>query len=754
MFPHVGMSTRTHGHPNQQSMSRQPQQQSQIHFSNSSAGSGPQYSMRGPVPHPNQPQRLPIQGTQAIHRASPPQYPTSLHNALTGMGTAPHYSSASSSIRPGGNMVQQQQSSNNNRAPQPGSPMRQMHPNPYQQQQQQNALRGIHSTVRPQPGQLGQTIGMNQQMLNQMNAQRELNSQFQQRLAQPQPSMPRLQQSPQQRPAPPYPHQQQQQYRPSPLSQKRPAPDMSMSCIEINEVRPNKEPRMETSHLQTQQLQQSRQVVRTSENTRPPAPNTSSTNSSPGPINQNVAAAIGSVGNAGINSVRLGNSITLSVCPTSSANNSPTTSPALREEHPPISAKQSMPTGSPSAPVSPATSHQMSSVLAVRGVTVTRASPPITAISPVSSPSPCNSPVTTSASPGAHQQIHHHYQHPQAAAASVIQRGPGSISPENPRDRNFSPPVITTVRGNVHPVNNSNSHSPSHNFAVPRPPPPIHRGMGQGVPHQLQHSPSYAINSSADRPERPPTVDLTDDNAQAHYNPQTQQRINGIVTQNQQNPSIRRFVTAQTANFGQTSGQQTRPLTARLNCPSCNICSLMFPSIQLLEQHKLTQHNVPRTNPQQQVPTSTSPGGGATRPQMPPPVGQAQLSHPSASTVRNAGPSRPPLNPGHVAHHRPPLAPGPNSILRHQQSEPSQMQIRSQSPNRPTIPNSPNQNQGKYLYIPLLDLGRLDANKMRKLEEIGISCVVPLQVSTKDQFLFTLLFIPHSLSVTLNLSSG
>ncbi|OXA63945.1 hypothetical protein Fcan01_02943 [Folsomia candida] len=443
-----------------------------------------------------------------------------------------------------------------------------------------------------------------------------------------------------------------------------------------NEVRPNKEPRVVVDN----QLLIQRQV-------RP-------AEIRPTQVNHNVAAAIGSVGSAGVNSVRLGNSITLSVCPTNSTHNSPATSPALQD----LGLKQS------SRSSSPAQAHH--SVLAVRGVTVTPASPPITGISPVSSPSPSHSPVASSLT-------QHQIQQQQKAQASVIQRGPTSMSPprENPpRDDNFSPPVISTVRGNVQPATTQSiplqQAAASHNFAIPRPPPPIHRMQYSSSSYGM----GVTVNSTAQRPDRPPTVDLTDDDVQTH----AQQRISGVPQNHQMMnpPPIRRFVAAQAATF-----PQQRSSTTMDRLPSCNICGLMFPSILSLDTHKMSNHAIPRSNQHPPPPANvTSPTNGGTRPQQPSPVR-------SALTM-----SRPMIMPGHGAQPsivRAPQVPGSVSILRSHQ--PTSSQIRSQSPNRPSISNSPVNNNGKYLYIPLLDMGRMDANKMRKLEEIGITCVVPLQ---------------------------
>lgn len=541
-----GISSRAPGPPNQSIIACQPVHHYTSNQPRASFGMGGQ---QGPL----HPQRLSMQSGAPHHRISPPHYPMSLHNALTGVSGPPKYTQATIPHRTG--TIQQRPS-----PPPPSGHIRQIQ---YQQQQQQHQQQqnAIHSSNIPNSARvptmpLSSTIGMNQQVINQMNAERELNNPFQQRLQTHQinpihQSMPRLHQIPQQRIFQQHHNQQQQQQqyqqqqyqqninnRVGQLAQKRPAAQGLGSSIEISEVRPNKEPRVVVDN----QLLIQRQV-------RP-------AEIRPTQVNHNVAAAIGSVGSAGVNSVRLGNSITLSVCPTNSTHNSPATSPALQD----LGLKQS------SRSSSPAQAHH--SVLAVRGVTVTPASPPITGISPVSSPSPSHSPVASSLT-------QHQIQQQQKAQASVIQRGPTSMSPprENPpRDDNFSPPVISTVRGNVQPATTQSiplqQAAASHNFAIPRPPPPIHRMQYSSSSYGM----GVTVNSTAQRPDRPPTVDLTDDDVQTH----AQQRISGVPQNHQMMnpPPIRRFVAAQAATF-----PQQRSSTTMDRLPSCNICGLMFPSI-------------------------------------------------------------------------------------------------------------------------------------------------------------------------------
>jgi hypothetical protein len=600
------------------------------------------------------------QPRQQIMRGSPP-FPMSLHSALTGGAPRPNYTQAS--MRPPPNMSMQ------NRAPTSVPSMRQINSSQQQQQHQQaqyqahqmsqqNGLRQMQPRRNSPPNiQMSQTIGMQQQLLNQMNAQRELNSHFQQRHHIQPPSRPMMQRThamPMHRMGPIQNNRQQM-----PQQQQQPQKRVAqIGSIEISDIPLNKEPRLDNQAYVQRNLPPAEIAeIRPSNNLSPQAP-------------KNVSAAIGSVGSDGVQSVRLGNSITLSVCSSNSATSSGQNSPS-------ISPVQQDSLSRHNSPTLPNISNQVSSVLAVRGVTVTRASPPVNSNSPTNSnPSPSHSPLI---SPQIQPQNH-----------SVIQRGPRSMSPADIlRDRNFSPPVISSVRGNT--------PTQQHNFAVPRAPAPIQRLSQEGSP--------YALNSSAERPDRPPTVDLTDDNVQAMHANQAQQKIAGLQQ------AIRRGMPPP----GSVRG------TSRPFC--CNICGVICGTLPALEIHKATSHGAIRINPSNQ---STSPN---------------QMGHTASVSPRFGGN----LQQTSV---RSPLLNRPipgqgvnlNSPIRQQQATPPILrnpqlmsQFRQQIPCRPNLPNGETNNQEKFLYIPHLDLSRIDSNKMKRLEELGISCIVPLQGNNMTQ---------------------
>jgi len=279
-----------------------------------------------------------------------------------------------------------------------------------------------------------------------------------------------------------------------------------------------------------------------------------------------LAAAIGSAQASGLNSVRISNSITLSVCPpseevaTSSSNNS------LINQG-----------GSPNSSVN------------IRGVTVTPASPPVASISPI------------------------------------------------------TPPAT-------------------------RSPKPIFQNAGEMMPpplHSMRRADgSTVIVNSAERPNRPPTVDLTHEET-------TNERA--------------QIALSAAASLGLTNGVGSRPV-------SCEHCSILFGSWQDLEKHKLTS-NCRGMN-----------GMGVRR-------------GPIISSVRSM------VEPVQ----RRPAIHNPQSVLRPQQNSfQPQQTMRAPAPPQNVNRNVAGPPASNYMYIPLLDLTRLDDAKIMKLDELGITSIVPL----------------------------
>jgi len=433
--------------------------------------------------------------------------------------------------------------------------------------------------------------------------------------------------------------------------QKRPSSGETMENIDS---RPNKQPRVDnqTSSGVSPEITISHRVI--------PGTNTTITSglSSTTPAQSNQDSGVHS------SSVRIGSSITLSVCPgddTRSRQSAIRSNPAVENS------------------VVRSSNPQNASVLAVRGVTVSSHSPPIQSKSPVAvNPSPSHSPVAAASQ---------NY-------SGVIQRGPGTVSPQ----RNPSPPVNMPNRG------------VTHNFAVPRAPTTMHPSRGP-TPYQAQQqaggNSTYSINTTVDRPNRPPTVDLTSDDIQAHQNSQNMalrmHEMQSQIAMEQRRLMHQQNVQAQANNPNNPAYRGPRPAL-------CMLCNSNFPSTQALEEHKISYHGV---NPAHlRNPNPNLPAGIRPNPN-------------SGIQIREVRSINPQMAAGAVRAPPPPHSATVSALLR------SQSQPRStNSPTRPVQQQSAPRSAtppGKYFYIPLLDLSRVDETKMRKLEEIGISCVVPLQ---------------------------
>ncbi|CAG7629714.1 unnamed protein product [Allacma fusca] len=353
-------------------------------------------------------------------------------------------------------------------------------------------------------------------------------------------------------------------------------------------------------------------------------------------LDKNVAAAIGT----GMSSVRLGNAITLSVCPSSEAQ---------------ITATQRS-TGVGVNCRGPQKHHYINTstvtnALAVRGVTVTPASPPVGgheqqirhaegSNSPIVPTSPCSSP--TAGGP--------------YSVIQRVERTPNSISPI----RNFSPPVSNP--GNQVP----------HQFAIPRNPAP--RSITNGIGHAT-------ATANIERPDRPPTVDLTDDDVLHHHQAMENSRHNLHLHHQHSmhhaaaSEAAARHARSQLANNGSPQNQYRPP---QRNMFPCHQCNSLFSSSQVLEEHKMTVHGYGQR--------------GSTQVRM-----TLQNSRPTADQLRQAQ-------------------------SRHQTPQ-MQANLRPQSP---SSSRSSADRASKNLCIPLLDLSRLDPVKLKHLEDIGISCIVPL----------------------------
>lgn len=180
--------------------------------------------------------------------------------------------------------------------------------------------------------------------------------------------------------------------------------------------------------------------------------------------------------------LRIGNSITLSVCPAGDESHNPTqtspTSSLLRNSI--ISRQGQRPSGDMNAT-------NIASALAIRGVTVSPASPP-----------------TSTAT---------------SEASRVMDNGlplnsynPSSLNEANPALMEISSSAAVPVIQNraAHGSGANNGPSSPHQFAVPQ------------SPVVRIQSPSRI--SVADRPERPPTIDLTTDEVNSYVNSRTLER--------------------------------------------------------------------------------------------------------------------------------------------------------------------------------------------------------------------------------------
>ncbi|CAL8131686.1 unnamed protein product [Orchesella dallaii] len=300
--------------------------------------------------------------------------------------------------------------------------------------------------------------------------------------------------------------------------------------------------------------------------------------------------------------------------------------------------------------------------LSTNGITVTPASPtrspppnnPI--LSPISDCSPRGSPRT----PG----------------TSVIQRAPNAASP-----------VISTGSGSPSPRTAFTPPQQNPNFAVPRAP-GLARPNNNGV----------GVNPNAERPDRPPTIDLTDDEIQSH-NAHMRATGGGVVTEEQlQNHEYQRRL----AGIHVRNNSQLRSVP----CPQCNV---YFGSVEIMNEHSVRAHG-----------HSAIQHPGPNQPQH-----FRQPNGPQLAIRRNSPQSASLLNPsilrGDLPIRAPPRLPHP----------PSNQLVPIRGPNPATRPQEllhrhmiPRSDSEK-LVMPLINLEMSDA-KRRALTDLGVMGFLPL----------------------------
>lgn len=248
-------------------------------------------------------------------------------------------------------------------------------------------------------------------------------------------------------------------------------------------------------------------------------------------------------------------------------------------------------------------------------------------------------------------------------------------------------------------------------FAVPRAPVLTRtNSTGSGI----------VTNPGAERPNRPPTIDLTDDEIQSH-NAQMRATGGGAVSIDQiQNHEA--SVQRRLAGIPGTGQFPIRPMIQKnmqhqqqpphTNKIPCALCKSFFPSVEVLNDHLVNYHG------QQQFLTS------------PPNVQTQQNFRPPPVAIRRSPPntSNPPGNLG-------PAGPIRNNIS--PRGPPQLVQMRGPSviapSTRPQEVAQRSQASGdrEKLVIPLLNLSRLDANKLRALNDMGVASFIPLEGITR-----------------------